>query len=104
MELLALLFILAFATAVLLSRKASYRESRWATYHHLFEYGTIPIFVTIGRLHRAPFVHDDGSVRSREVFMLRYTYDERVEDGFYAARPRALQALLEEPERLIGMR
>jgi len=104
MELLALLFILAFATTVLLSRKASYRESRWATYHHLFEYGTIPIFVTIGRLHRAPFVHDDGSVRSREVFMLRYTCDERVEDGFYAARPRALQALLEEPERLVGMR
>jgi len=88
MELLALLFILAFATAVLLSRNASYRESRWAMYHHLFEYGTIPIFVTIGRLQRAPVVCDDGSVGSREVFTLRYTYDERIEDGFYAARAR----------------
>ena len=38
---------------------------------------------------------------SREVFVLRYTYDERVEDGFYAARAlERLQALLEEPERL----
>ncbi len=53
---------------------------------HLFEYGTIPIFVTIGRLQRAPVVCDDGSVGSREVFTLRYTYDERIEDGFYAAR------------------
>lgn len=72
-----------------------------AAYHHLYEYGTIPIFVTIGRLHRAPVVLPDGSVSSREVFALRYTYDERVEDGFYAARAlERLQALLEHPEAL----
>jgi hypothetical protein len=57
-----------------------------AAYHHLFEYGTIPVFVTIGRIARVPLALDDGSVTSREVMMLRYTYDERVEDGFYAAR------------------
>jgi hypothetical protein len=62
-----------------------------AAYHHLFEYGTVPIFVTMGRVHRAPLVHDDGRVGSHEVFVLRYTYDERIEDGFYAAR--ALEAL-----------
>jgi hypothetical protein len=72
-----------------------------AAYHHLYEYGTIPIFVTIGRLHRVPFVQADGSVTSREVVALRYTYDERVEDGFYAARAlERLQALLEHPEAL----
>jgi hypothetical protein len=72
-----------------------------AAYHHLYEYGTIPIFVTVGRLHRAPFVLPDGSVTSREVVALRYTYDERVEDGFYAARAlERLQALLEHPEAL----
>jgi pyruvate/2-oxoglutarate dehydrogenase complex dihydrolipoamide acyltransferase (E2) component len=31
-------------------------------------------------------VFENGSVGSREVFVMRYTYDERVEDGFYAAR------------------
>src|SRR5207302_1829795 len=67
-----------------------------AAYHHLFEYGTIPIFVTLGRVHRAPVVLPDGSVGSREIFTLRYTYDERVEDGFYAARAlERLQAGLE---------
>jgi 2-oxoacid dehydrogenases acyltransferase (catalytic domain) len=72
-----------------------------AAFHHLYEYGTIPIFVTIGRLHRAPVVLPDGSVSSREVFALRYTYDERIEDGFYAARAlERLQALLEHPEAL----
>jgi len=74
-----------------------------AAYHHLFEYGTIPIFVTLGRVHRAPVVLPDGSVGSREIFTLRYTYDERVEDGFYAARAlERLQACLEEPAHLAG--
>ena len=76
-----------------------------AAYHHLFEYGTIPIFVTIGRVHRAPVARADGSVASRDVFTLRYTYDERVEDGFYAARAlERLQQLLEEPERFVAPR
>jgi len=57
-----------------------------AAFHHLYEYGTIPIFATMGRVKRAPVVFENGSVGSREVFVMRYTYDERVEDGFYAAR------------------
>jgi hypothetical protein len=57
-----------------------------AAYHHLYDYGTTPIFVTMGRTHRTPLARDDGTVTSHEVFTLRYTYDERVEDGFYAAR------------------
>jgi 2-oxoacid dehydrogenase/acyltransferase catalytic subunit len=69
-----------------------------AAYHHLFEHGTTPIFITMGRLHRAPFVADDGSVQSREVFVLKYTFDERTEDGFYAARAlERLKYLLEHP-------
>lgn len=74
-----------------------------AAFHHLYEYGTIPIFITMGRLHRAPVVLPNGSVATRERFTLRYTYDERVEDGFYAARAlEFLHALLEDPARLVG--
>jgi 2-oxoacid dehydrogenase/acyltransferase catalytic subunit len=73
-----------------------------AAFHHLYEYGTIPIFVTMGRVHRAPVVRADGTLGSREQFTLRYTYDERVEDGFYAARAlEVLQGLLEDPARLV---
>jgi 2-oxoacid dehydrogenase/acyltransferase catalytic subunit len=72
-----------------------------AAFHHLYEYGTIPIFVTMGRFHRAPVVFENGSVGSREVFVLRYTYDERVEDGFYAARAiERLAACLGDPATL----
>jgi len=74
-----------------------------AAYHHLFEYGTVPIFVTMGRVHRAPVVRDDGTVGSDEVFVLRYTYDERIEDGFYAARAlEALAGYLANPAALSG--
>jgi hypothetical protein len=72
-----------------------------AAYHHLFEHGTTPIFLTMGRVHRAPFVREDGTVASREVFALKYTFDERTEDGFYAARGlERLKHLLEQPEEL----
>ncbi len=74
-----------------------------AAYHHLYDYGTTPVFVTMGRVHRAPVVRDDGTVASHEVFTLRYTYDERVEDGFYAARAlERLAACLASPEQLSG--
>jgi len=72
-----------------------------AAYHHLFEHGTTPIFLTMGRVHRAPCVRDDGSVTSREVFAIKYTFDERTEDGFYAARGlERLRYLLEHPAEL----
>jgi hypothetical protein len=72
-----------------------------AAFHHLYEYGTIPIFITVGRLHHAPVVLPDGSLGTREQFTLRYTYDERIEDGFYAARALdVLQQMLESPEHL----
>ncbi len=72
-----------------------------AAFHHLYEYGTIPIFATMGRIHRAPHVYENGSVGSREVFRMRYTYDERVEDGFYAARAlERLAACLNDPSTL----
>ncbi len=45
-----------------------------AAYHHLDEYGNCPLFCTVGRLD--PETHE---------LVLKYSYDERVEDGFYAA-------------------
>jgi pyruvate/2-oxoglutarate dehydrogenase complex dihydrolipoamide acyltransferase (E2) component len=72
-----------------------------AAFHHLYEYGNIPIFATMGRVHKAPVVYENGSVGSREVFRMRYTYDERVEDGFYAARAlERLAGCLAEPSTL----
>jgi len=55
-----------------------------AAYHHLFEYGNCPLFCTVGQLAPGPIVVGDR-VEVRPSLLLRYSYDERIEDGFYAA-------------------
>jgi hypothetical protein len=56
-----------------------------AAYHHLYEHGNCPLFVTIGRI-------TDSSVT------IRYSFDERVEDGLYCAKAlQLLQARVEDP-------
>src|SRR4051794_21583812 len=56
-----------------------------AAYHHLFEHGNCPLFVTIGQVVDAPMVVD-GKLEVRPTVTLRFTYDERIEDGLYAAK------------------
>ena len=71
-----------------------------AAYHHLYEHGNCPLFVTIGQIAEVPVVVD-GQVVMRPQLTLRYTFDERVEDGLYCAT--ALQLLkqrIEEPAHL----
>jgi hypothetical protein len=64
-----------------------------AGYHHLWEYGTIPLFCVIGRIKRGA----DGG----RVVTLKWSYDERVEDGLYCARSLdILRELVESPEKL----
>jgi hypothetical protein len=61
-------------------------------YHHLWEHGNCPFFAVIGRIKEG----EDGS----HVMSLKYSYDERIEDGFYAARAlERLKELIENPEK-----
>lgn len=72
-----------------------------ACYHHNYDYGTIPIFLTMGRLKKIPVVNDRDEVVAAEVFDLKYTYDERTEDGFYVSRGlERVRYRLEHPEEL----
>lgn len=62
-----------------------------AGFHHLYEYGNIPIFVVVGRAEP----RDDG----RTVLPVRYSFDERIEDGLYCAKAlELLKAMVEDPE------
>jgi hypothetical protein len=75
-----------------------------AAYHHLYEYGNCPLFCTVGRLAKAPIVVDD-EVQVRPALLLRYSYDERVEDGFYAASAIGkVRQWIEDPASWIGDR
>lgn len=68
-----------------------------AAYHHLYEHGNCPLFMTIGQVVATPTIVD-GAVVSRPILTLRFTYDERVEDGLYAARSlQLLASRIEDP-------
>jgi hypothetical protein len=72
-----------------------------AAYHHLYEHGNCPLFVTIGQVAQAPVVAG-GQVGMRPQITLRYTFDERVEDGHYCARSLQLLAQrIEDPASFI---
>jgi hypothetical protein len=62
-----------------------------AVYHHLYEWGNCPIFAALGRVR---------VVGDRRLCTVRYTFDERIEDGLYCAR--ALECLREHVERWDG--
>ena len=56
-----------------------------AAYHHLYEHGNCPLFVTIGK-------------STGTQLTLKFTYDERVEDGLYCAKTlQLLKARIEDP-------
>jgi pyruvate/2-oxoglutarate dehydrogenase complex dihydrolipoamide acyltransferase (E2) component len=68
-----------------------------SAFHHLYEYGTIPLFCTFGLVHNG-VVARDGKPAVARVASLKFSYDERVEDGLYAARAlKYLCSLLEDP-------
>jgi hypothetical protein len=72
-----------------------------APFHHLYEYGNIPIFVVSGAVKDVVVLDAQGVARSRQVLPLRYTLDERIEDGLYCARALdLLRGYLEEPARI----
>jgi len=62
-----------------------------AAYHHLYEHGTCPLFVTVGQITHVPAVVD-GALVARPSVTVRYAFDERVEDGLYCARALELFA------------
>ena len=74
-----------------------------AAYHHLYEWGNCPLFATIGAVERAVVPGTGESVEIRPVAKIKYSYDERIEDGLYAARAlEGVQRRLEDPASWLG--
>ena len=72
-----------------------------AVYHHLNNYGTNSIMMSIGTIRQKEVVGADGEREIREVVDLGVTIDERIADGFYFARSlKIIQHLLSNPELL----
>jgi hypothetical protein len=68
-----------------------------AVFHHLYEYGNAAVFCTVGQVVEEPVVRD-GKVVVGRVAHLRFSYDERIDDGMYAGHAaRLLKELVEDP-------
>lgn len=73
-----------------------------ASYHHLNDYGTNSMVVTMGVAHKEEIILNDGSRVVRDVLELGATSDERVADGFnYAQGVKLLKYVLRHPETLM---
>lgn len=86
-------------TTILCSNLGSIKAP--AVYHHLNNYGTNSIMVTIGTIHKEKRIMPDGSEQIRDMVDFGVTLDERIGDGFYFARSlKLIQYIFENPEML----
>ncbi len=85
--------------SVLLSNLGSIRCP--AVYHHLNNYGTTSVLMTIGTIHKVPVLREDGSTEIRDMVDIGATLDERIADGFYFARSlKLIQHICSHPQLL----
>jgi len=73
------------------------------TFHHLYEYGTVTLFGVLGVSGSKVFVGEDGKPVVREAVQVRWTFDERVNDGLYCAGSlKIAKDVIENPEATVG--
>ena len=72
-----------------------------AVYHHLNNFGTNGIVITIGEAHKETVFDADGNPSVRDIMNIGVTLDERIADGFYFARSlKLIKHLFKNPELL----
>ena len=72
-----------------------------AVYHHLNNYGTNSIMMTVGTIHKEERLMPDGHKELRDVVDFSAILDERIGDGFYFGRSlKLLRYIFANPEIL----
>ena len=67
-------------------------------YHHLYNFGNIPVFLSFGRKETKYVTQADGSVRKQRYVDYKLVIDERICDGFYyASALKVFKKILENP-------
>ena len=71
-------------------------------YHHIYNFGNLPVFFSYGVKRTVQKIKRDGSVEQRRMMDLKVVTDERICDGFYfAAAFKMMRRLVEHPEVLL---
>lgn len=73
-----------------------------APYHHLYDFGTCGLFISLGIVRREWRPDSRGKMRQRDVVKVVYAFDDRICDGMYSGRAiMLLKDLVEKPEALL---
>lgn len=70
-------------------------------YHHLYNFGNVPIFCSYGAKRSENVLEDDGTVRKKKYIDLKFVLDERICDGhYYSSAIKKLNGYMRCPDRL----
>ena len=71
-------------------------------YHHLYDFGNLPVFLSYGSKQTEYKLAADGSVEKHKYIDLKAVTDERIVDGFYYASAfKLIKRYVENPEELL---
>ena len=88
-----------YHTSVMLANLGSIKIG--APYHHLNNYGTNSVMITIGEMHQEYRPGPNGEPEIRNIVELGITLDERIGDGYYFAKSvKLLEYLISHPTLL----
>ena len=72
-----------------------------AIYHHLYDFGTLPVFISYGNVFTADAIKRDGTRERHHFITIKVVTDERICDGYYYASAfKRLKRYLLHPEAL----
>ena len=72
-----------------------------AIYHHLYDFGTCPVFCSFGTKKREYSLSDDGTVHKDKYIDVTFVLDERICDGYYyASSLKMIKSLIKNPWQL----
>ena len=70
-------------------------------YHHLYDFGNVPLFLSYGSKRSVNEIQRDGTVVRRKYLDFTAVTDERICDGFYfASALRLFKSIMDDPEQL----
>lgn len=88
-----------FHSSLIISNLASIRTTE--IYHHIYNFGTTSIFITIGKSIKRPVEDKDGNIIMKRYMPIGVAMDERICSGSYFAKVfRRLEEYITNPELL----
>ncbi len=70
-------------------------------YHHLYDFGNVPMFISYGAKYKENYLNDKGEVEKRSYIDYKIVTDERICDGhYYASALKLIRYYLQNPHLL----